>query len=153
MHKEHYDALRATHPELPAFDELDAAFEISTIEKETHVLREIRRKMNDKFENVIDIIERILQPDPHRFIDMLEYKSFTETEKQQLFNICKNFVYHQRLNIEAEITLTDNMDATAIRAFYDTWQAHKHQLVHHIAKLKESWKKDVQSKEIVEYFG
>lgn len=153
MHKEHYDALRATHPTLPSYDELDEEFEISTIEKETHVLREIRRKMNDKFENVIDIIERILQPDPHRFIDMLEYKSFTEPEKQQLFNICKAFVYHQRLNIEAEIALTDEMDATTVRAFYDAWQTHKQQLSQHIKKLKESWKKEVQSKEIIEYFG
>ena len=54
--KETYQKLSKKY-QLPPFAEIDTAFEISTIEYEEFLLREVRRKMVEKLDSFIKVLE------------------------------------------------------------------------------------------------
>jgi len=72
MIKEAYDKLKKDHPILPEFDKINKEFQLSTIENEDFLLSEIKGKIADTIEPVIQVIERVIQPDPNMLSDMYE---------------------------------------------------------------------------------
>lgn len=149
MEKHEYESIQG----LPDYDDLDNEFEISRIEETRHLIREIRRKMISKIDHIIEFLESILQPDPGKFIDVHEYRTFNEAERKEIFNILREFVMLHRLSAEAEIKADDEFNKEVIKELNEQWKNHKAKVVEIMRKLKENWKKDFIAKEILEYFG
>jgi hypothetical protein len=153
MIKEAYDKLRKEHPILPEFDKINREFQLSTIEKEDFLLSGIKEKIADTIEPVIQVIERIVQPDPNMLSDMYESTCFTKGEKNLLFDIYRKLMQTFRLLLETDLQKEDKADAETIKKTYDEWQGIRKQIAPYIKKMREHWQKHVEPKEILEYLG
>jgi hypothetical protein len=100
--KEKYEELRKKFPILPEYEEINKEFEIETIEKPS--IQEIRKKIGEKLEFCLEILEKILNPEPGSIIDLYECKILTEKEKKTCFEIFKKTAYLYRELIETEIS-------------------------------------------------
>lgn len=153
MIPEAYEQLRKEHPVLPEFDKINKEFELSLIEDKEFLLRATKRKIAEKFETCLHVIEHALSPDPGSFTDMYECRSITHGEKKQLLEILKQFMEHYRLLLETDLLTEDKLDAETIRKVHDMWMTQKRQLLPYVKKLRESWTKNIPAEEIQEYLG
>ena len=153
MIQETYEHLRKEHPVLPEFDKINKEFELLLIENEAFLLRATKRKIAEKLETCLHVMEHAFSPDPGSFTDMYECRSITHGEKKQLLEILKQFMEHYRLLLETDILVEDKTDAETIRKVYDMWMTQKKQLLPFVKKIRESWTKNIPPDEIQEYLG
>ncbi len=149
--KKQYELLRKKRG-LPAFAELDSEFEISSIESEGFLLREIRRKIIDKVHEVSAMAEEAMHPDTN-LADMYESRVFNESEKQRLFELYKRLMAASRQSSELAIESSDRLEASFINAFYLEWKSIKPELLKFARKLREAWQKETDEAEKAGYMG
>lgn len=149
--KKLYESLRRKY-KLPAFDELDAEFEISAIEAETALLREVRKQISEKVGNVNSLVEEVLQPDTN-LVNLYESRVFDEDEKKRLFELYKRLMVVDRNLVELMIANDEKLDAAFIKSFHEEWRKIKPELLRFIRKLKESWEKETEEGETAGYMG
>lgn len=149
--KKLYESLRRKY-KLPAFDELDAEFEISAIEAETALLREVRKQISEKVGNVNSFVEEVLQPDTN-LVNLYESRVFDEDEKKRLFELYKRLMVVDRNLVELMIANDEKLDAAFIKSFHEEWRKIKPELLRFIRKLKESWEKETEEGETAGYMG
>ena len=149
--KKKYDALRKKH-KLPGFEELDAEFEISDIEPDGSVLREVRKKIADKISHVCGTVEQVLHPETN-LADLYESRVLDEQEKKELFETYKKLMAAERRCVELFISSDEKLDAAFVKSFSAEWKTLKPQLVRFIRKLKESWEKETDEGEAAGYMG
>ena len=89
--KEKYQKLSKKY-DLPSFDYLNKDFEIFTIEHEEFLLREIRRKINDKVELYVKFLDELLNPETS-ITNMHESKLFNEKERNEIFSLYKRLIF------------------------------------------------------------
>ena len=104
--KEKYQELGKKH-KLPSFEEIDKEFEISTIDKDEFLLREIRRKIDEKIELYAKFLEEILQPET-TLSNMYESKEFNEHERNEVFKLYKKLMFFYRLSMETSVGEDDS---------------------------------------------
>lgn len=146
-----YEFLRKKH-NLPTFKEIDEEFEISTIESDKFLLREIRRKISERLEELCTLLEEILQPDTNVSF-MYESGVFDEEEKKQVFNLYKKLMYLKRMCNEASITNNEQLDAEFINKIFSSWAEIKKETSSLMKKLRDSWLEDIETKLDLPYFG
>ncbi|MBW2966112.1 hypothetical protein KY342_03340 [Candidatus Woesearchaeota archaeon] len=149
--KEEYNKLKEKY-NLPEFSDVDNEFEISIIEHEEFLLREIRRKITEKMEDYIKVLERILQPETV-LSEMYECKIFTDEEKDVFFKLFRRLMFFDRLSVETSIDENDKKSAEFINDFWKDWGNIKKELSDFIKKLKEGWLKETKIKEELGYLG
>lgn len=149
--KKLYESLRRKY-KLPSFDELDAEFEISAIEAETALLREVRKQISEKVGNVSSLVEEVLQPDTN-LVSLYESRVFDEDEKKRLFELYKRLMVVDRTLAELMVANDEKLDAAFIKSFTAEWKKLKPELVKFINKLKESWEKETEEGESAGYMG
>ena len=143
----------ASKYKLPDFDALNNAFEISTIEHDDFLLREIRRKIADKIEFYTHMLESILQPDAASVINMHEYRAFDETRKKALFTLYKELMFFFRTALVLECALDDKKEAAFIIDVVNKWPLFKKEFANVVEQLKNSWTVDTDVSEDLEYLG
>ena len=153
MIKDTYQQLQKEHPLLPDYDKINNEFEIATIENEEFLMREILRAMAERLEQSIQTLEPLISPDPNSFTDLHECRSFTSGEKKQLIDCFRTLMKHYRLLLETELILEPKKDAETIKAVFDMWHKERKQIAPFIKKIKDSWEKQVEPKEDLEYLG
>jgi hypothetical protein len=141
--KEDYEKLKGKY-NLPNFKEIDNEFEVSTIDREEFLLREIRRKIDEKIELYVKVLERLLQPDPSSLSDMYECKIFEDDEKDELYQLFKKLMFFDRFSIETSIDETDKKTTEFINKFWKEWSSIKEKFSGFIKKTKESWLKETK---------
>lgn len=149
--KKLYEALRKKH-KLPTFDEMDSEFEISAIEAESGLLREIRKHISERVGNINSLVEEVLQPDTN-LVNLYESRVFNETEKQGLFELYKKLMVVDRTLAELMIANDEKLDAQFIKSFAAEWKKIKPELLNFIRKLKDSWEKETEEGESAGYMG
>ncbi|MBD3203045.1 hypothetical protein GF327_02025 [Candidatus Woesearchaeota archaeon] len=137
---------------LPEYDELDREFLIGDIEKKDYLLERIRKLIEEKIRSMIDILENILQPDSN-LINIYEYKFIDDGKKQEVYKIFKKFVMYLRLCEEASILKQEQKTAEFISKFYSDYSHLKKETVSIVRLLKESWEKESNIKEELNYLG
>lgn len=145
-----YDKIKEKY-DLPDFEELNKEFEISSIETEEFLLREIRRKMNEKICFFSDIIAGVVNTESSTTA-MIEFGNLMDDDVKEAFNLYKKLMYWERSSSEAAILGQDEKDAAFIRELHSEWKELKKQVADLITKMKESWKKKTTEKEEA-YFG
>lgn len=138
---------------LPNYNDIDLDFEISTIEKKEFLLREIRRKILDKFDGIRDILECIIQPDTSSFSSMYETRIFNEEEKKKIYYMYKTLMTLDRGATIVNLRANEKEEAEYILNTFKEWQKIKPELLEFIEKIKENWEKETSVKEDLGYLG
>ena len=149
--KKRYESLRKKY-KLPSLEELDSEFEISSLESETFLLREIRNKLGEKIRDVCGLVGEVLHPEAN-LADLYESRVFDEQEKQKLFELYKRLMVADRQTAELSVQNDEKLDAAFIRDFSREWAKMKPELVKFIRRLRESWEKDTEQGEAAGYMG
>jgi len=153
MIKEAYDKLKKEHPILPDFDKINKEFEIELLESDKFLLRHIKRKIAERMEPVLDLLENSLNPDPNSLTAMYECRCFTNGEKKQIIEVFRHLMEQYRSLLETDLIGENKTDAETIRKIYDIWHQDKKIILPLFKKLRECWQKHVEPKEILEYLG
>lgn len=149
--KNKYSELEKKH-KLPKFDEINKDFEISSIDKEDFLLREVRRKITEKMDIYIEILDRSLQPEAV-ICDMHECKALSEEEKKNAYELYKKLMYFKRYSFETSFDEDDAKASKFVNSFWKDWPLLKKELRYVAVKLKESWLNDTDIKEDLGYMG
>jgi hypothetical protein len=150
--KKTYAKLSSEH-KLPEFEEMDRLFEISSLEKEDFLLREIRRRIAEKLEHYIKMLEGIINPET-TLSGMHECKYFNDNEKTELFDLYRKLMYYIRECDSLSLSSKDEEEAQYIMKLYGDWENLEKKLRKILVKLKDSWvDEDVSKKDIIGYFG
>ncbi len=149
MIEQSYKHLIEEH-KLPDFDALDKEFEISLIDNEEFIIREIRRKMTEKICFFADIIGGVVNTESSASA-MLEFGNITEEDIKKGFNVYRKLMYWERYSAEVSAYSDDGKDAEFISKFYEEWIVLKKDIASTVAKIKETWKMDSE-KEGEAYF-
>ena len=113
----------------------------------------MKKKISEKIECVIELLEKTIQPDPASVIDMYEYRCLSSEDKEQLFSTFKRMMLLHRQILETNLLLDDKTDAELVKRICEEWPGIRTQLAPFIKKFGESWQKPVHKKEVQEYFG
>jgi hypothetical protein len=149
--KEKYDQLKKKCS-LPDFDSLDNDFEISLIDHDQFLLREIRRKMLEKLEFFIEFLEEILQPET-TISNLHECRVFEEKEKEKIFEMFKAMMILHRQSLLLSVESSEKDEAAFISNFSKEWSSMKPELKRIIVELSACWKQDTELNEELGYLG
>ena len=159
MAKENFDIeteyikLRKKFKYLPNFDLVNKDFEISLIDKNSFIIRSIRRKINDKVIFFCRIIENILYPSLQSAISGYEAGFFNEQEKTKLVLLHKKLMIIERNSLLLDVECgSDEEDVKYIIEVNKQWQDFKKELLVMIEKMKDVWKEETKDEE-EGYFG
>ena len=139
---------------LPNFKDLDNEFELSNanIKDNTFLVRNVRRKVNEKVIFYCRIIEGLLYPNQNNFVGMFEIKSFTDEEKKSISDIYKKLMQYERESLSIDVNSDEKKDVNYINNLWGDWQGFKKELIKITEKMKNSWK--VEDKTFKDnYFG
>lgn len=146
-----YNELQKKH-KLPDYAQLNSDFEISVIDKEEFLLREVRRKIYEKIDKFVQVLDTVLQPEAN-VKDMQECHVFTEKEKERIYELYKRMMFYLQYSNETALFETDEESARFITESSSGWQSIKKELKPIVSKLKESWKEETTIQEVLNYMG
>ena len=146
--KEIYGKLKV---KLPEFDKLDYEFEINACEAEGFILRNIRRKICDKYDFGQKFLEEMMQTEC--LFALVEAKEFNEEDIEKAFVVYKKIMYILRLNVELDIEDTDQKNADFIIMALNEWQTIKKELLAYNARKIKCWKNPATKPEKLGYLG
>ncbi|MBW3001974.1 hypothetical protein KY338_02305 [Candidatus Woesearchaeota archaeon] len=140
--------------DLPDFDVLNNEFEIITIEPDGFLLREIKRKINEKLSSACDLLTKLIQPETTSLSDLYEYRCFDDAEKKKIFDLFCHVMYLKRKINESELLLDTKVDAAIIKEAAEVWPELRKKMIPFVKELEVCWEKTPESdKEIKEYLG
>jgi len=151
--KEEYNKIKKDF-DLPDFDLLNNEFEIITIEPDGFLLREIKRKINERLSSACELLTKLIQPETTSLVDIYEYRCFDDTAKKKIFVLfCQVMCLKRKIN-ESELLLDDKIDAAIIKQAAETWPKMRQQMIPFVKELEVCWEKIPESdKELKEYLG
>ena len=151
--KKEYEKIRKKL-NLPDFDLLNNEFEIIKIEPDGLLLREIKRKINEKLSSACELLAKLIQPETTSLVDLYEYRCFDDAAKKKIFELFSNVMYLKRKINESELLLDDKIDAAIIKQAAETWPKMRQQMIPFVKELEVCWEKTPESdKELKEYLG
>lgn len=150
--EEQYGGLKEKY-DLPSFQEINKEFEISTIENKSFLLREITNKIVERIDFFSGLFEDLLQPDPSLLRSMYEAKIFNDEERKTIYTLYKKLMVLNRQSVEVSLNREEKEDAFFIKKTFYEWKELKTSISKIVDKIKDSWKKETESKEELGYFG
>ena len=149
--KKDYEKLEKKY-NLPSFKKIDKEFEISSLEAEDFLLRNVRRRMNNKLTFFTQILDTILFPNPNSLISIHESKSFSEEEKNRLMKFYNELMTFERASLVFDVEPDDKKEAEYINSLWKEWPKIKTETLKLVNKMKNSWK-DEDNKTKNHFFG
>ena len=147
-----YDNLSKKY-KLPKFKEIDNEFEISALDNEKFLIKNILRKISEKLEFYIEIIGNLVHPDGSSISTMYEIRFFSEEEKNDMYKMFKNLMKIDRNITEIVLRNDEKEQIDFFNKFFNDWQNMKRELLKYIEKMKDSWEKQSTIDEDIGYFG
>ena len=138
---------------LPKFKEIDAEFEISSLENEKFLIKNILRNISEKLEFYIEFISNLVHPDGTSISSMYEIRFFSEDEKNDMYNLFKRLMKIDRNIVEIVLKNDEKEQSDFLNKFFTDWQNMKKELLKYIEKMKDSWEKQSTIEEDIGYFG
>jgi len=139
--------------ELPKFDILEKEFGIGDIEETPYMLREIRKRVEDKVDDFTKIIESILQPDTGHIASLHECKFFNDNEKEDMFNLFKELMKLNREGLKLDLEYDEKEEAEFLKNIVKHWEKIKTKMEKIVKKLKDAWDADIEKEQFQGYFG
>ena len=138
---------------LPKFKDIDAEFEISALDNEKFLIKNILRSISEKLEFYIEVIGSLVHPDGSSISSMYEIRFFTEDEKNGMYRLFKKLMKTDGNVIELVLKNDEKEQADFLNKFFTDWQNMKKELLDYIGKMKDSWEKQSTIEEDIGYFG
>jgi len=138
---------------LPEYNDINNELEISSIESEDFLLRELRRKIVDRIDLVTTEISTIIQPSAESLTSMHECRFFDDKDKKKMIEIYKKLMMLSRQALEADISHEDKDDANVIIDFFKEWKSMRDDILAFMKTMKTCWEKETEIEEKMEYFG
>jgi len=151
--KEAYEKLKKQYSQLPDFAALDKEFEISLIECEPQLLRQIKKKICEHVDAVHELLEELLQPEITSFGNLYESKCFMDSDRAQILELYKKVMLLLRELDETILEQDDAIDVAFIKKAMQEWPTIRKATLPFVKKLKECWKKPAAAKKFIEYLG
>lgn len=138
--------------DLPEFEKLNEEFEVfngllNTFEKPEFLLRNIRRRMVDRFYTWINYLHNFIYANQQSLILMNEFQQFSDEEKQEIIMIVNKIMFINRLSVKLEVNHDDGENAQFINKYYYEWNTLKQQLMDITSKNISGWQKSLTEKE------
>ena len=140
--KEEYEKLKFR---LPDFNKLNEEFELVRNENDYRrefLLRDIRRKMNDKIIFFCRIIEGLLFPTHANVISMHETKYFDDAMKKKILDLYKHLMIFERESLRLDIIPNDEDDVKYINDIYNKWLDYKKEMRNIVDIMQDTWRKE-----------
>ena len=138
---------------LPKFKDIDAEFEISSLENEKFLIKNILRGISEKLEFYIEFISNLVHPDGTSISSMYEIRFFSEDDKNDMYMLFKKLMKTHRNIVEMVLKNDEKEQSDFLNKFFADWQDMKKELLKHIEKMKDSWGKQSTIEEDIGYFG
>ncbi|MBI2499031.1 hypothetical protein HYV88_02205 [Candidatus Woesearchaeota archaeon] len=141
---------------LPSWKELDNEFELlyfTSLVEISHVLRFIRRRINDRVSMFIHNLQGFLQPNPGSPISLEEANFLDEEEKKKVAVILRELMNLERRNSLLDLNFDEKKDAEFINDAVKRWFELKKDISKIINKVKKGWESKVKEYSKEEYFG
>ena len=138
---------------LPKFKDIDAEFEISSLDNEKFLIKNILRSISEKLEFYIEVIGSLVHPDGSSISSMYEIRFFSEDEKNDMYNLFKRLMKIDRNVIELVLKNDEKEQSDFLNKFFIDWINIKKELLNYIKKMKDSWGKQSTIEEDIGYFG
>ena len=149
--KKNYEQMKKRYS-LPDYAEINKEFEIAVIDKDDFLLTEIRKKIDEKLELFIKVIDRIIQPDTY-IADMREQRAFDDDDKKELFELYKKIQIMHKESLLRSIEEDEKKNAEFINAIWKNWKPAKSAMITIVEKMRDSWKGDLKFDEETNYLG
>lgn len=138
---------------LPKFNEIDSEFEISSLENERFLIKNILNKILEKLEFYTDLLGNIIHPNDSSFSNMYEIRFFSDEEKDFVYGIFKKMMKAHRDIIILILENDGSKSAEFLNEFLKGWKGIKNDLTACIRKMRDSWENETTIKEDLGYFG
>ena len=138
---------------LPEFEEINEDFELEFIKDKPFLIRQIRRRINEKVIFFCRIIEGLLYPTQQHIINVTELKSCSDEEKKQLEKIYRELMYYERESLLLDVIPNDKKEVNYINNVFDFWKKIRKQMENIVRVMQDSWKKEDTDLEKNNYFG
>ena len=150
--EEEYTKLCKRH-KLPKFEEIEKEFEISSLENEKFLIRNILRKIAEKLEIYIDAIGNLVHPDGSSLSSMHEIRFFSDDEKNDMYKLFKKLMKTNRDIAATVLSGDEKNESDFLNNFFAEWPDMKKKLLIYLGKMKEAWEKESSIEEDLGYFG
>ncbi len=137
---------------LPKLEEIDREFDLEKLETHDFLLRDIRKKMLEKFDFFYELLEEVLHPGTN-LSNLYESGFFPDEEKAAVFNVYKKVMAIRREAYELAIRNDERYDADFIKKVFKGMPSLKEKLLPIIAYLRQSWEREAETQEKLGYFG
>ncbi|MBN2141926.1 hypothetical protein JW711_01225 [Candidatus Woesearchaeota archaeon] len=149
--KKEYEAL-ASRLSLPSYVELDREFVLGSLEPGNFVLRSVLFKMQDRCDLALKILNDIIQPENH-ISDMRESEALSDADRKGVLDLVRKLSLKSKEFLIAEFDYSEDQCVGLIKGFFSEWKELKPEFIRILIILRDTWKKDVESKPDYQYFG
>ena len=146
-----YEVLKEKY-KLPSYAKLNWEYEIGNIEEDDLLIRNIRKKITEKIEYMINILSSIIQPETDA-ANLHEASFFDDKEKEDILSMYKLLMYYYRYSSKLNVHDSEKENADFILEADDELKKMKPNLLKYFDKIKESWTKEMKTKDAAGYFG
>lgn len=150
--KKEYNNIRKKYTNLPKYEKFDAVFEISTLDDDRFLLRNVRRRVMERSEYFIKILESLIQPE-NNFVELIEFKCFNPDDKSKISEVLQKFKILEKKSLIAAIAANDDENVDFIIYAYDMWYEIKSDFMKIAKKLEECWSAEDSVSEKMDYLG
>ena len=137
---------------LPRFDDINNEFEIVLIKNKKLLLRQVRRRMNEKVIFFCRIAEDLIYPTHQHIINSTEINNFSEKEKKDIKILYKTLIKFDRESLALDVNPSNEGDAEFINKLFNFWSDIKKSMSKIVKSMRESWDKETTI-EKNDYFG
>ena len=96
--KEEYGNLAKKY-KIPKFEALNEEFELDFIKEKQFLLRQVRRRINEKVIFFCRIVEGLLYPTPQNIVNATELNNFSDEKKVELEKVYRELMYYERYSL------------------------------------------------------
>ncbi|PLW80843.1 hypothetical protein C0585_00470 [Candidatus Woesearchaeota archaeon] len=138
--------------DLPSLGDFEKDF--GRVEKvDNYILSEFRKKIAEKIDYFISILESLVQPD-NNLSGIYESRYLSDEQRQELFGIFRILMSYSRKSSSLSTSYDEEKEAEFIKDFYNEWQSIKPIMENYLFLLSDMWKKEINSDDIKEnYMG
>jgi len=123
---------------LPSFKEINQAFEIEKIDKESEILLKVIRKiMVEKIVNSLGFVEMLLNPMNAPRMYHAYIKNIQEEDKKCIDKIYESFSEISTLSLEREVDYDEKKEAELIIQIFKVWNKMKPEFQKILKNLKD----------------
>jgi hypothetical protein len=134
---EEYAKLKSEY-NLPDFDIIDKDFEISDIEPEDNILREILKSIHGHAESYNRLLEGLIQPDS-KLSDMKEASNIDQEEQTLIAELYRKGMLMNRSILLVDLDFDEKTAAAMIIHAHKEWQGMKLDMRKILEKMKSTW--------------